>query len=197
MIKKLKIAVTGGIGGGKSLFCKHIAEKGYPVLSADDISRGILVKNKEVKEKIIKSFGKDSYSGGKLNKKYLAEKVFSSSKNVKKINSIVHTVVIAELETMMRDALAIYKIVFVEAALIFEAKMEEIFDYIVLITADEETRKSRLKEKGINEEEFEKRKLNQIPDEKKRRKSDFIFENNGSEEELKQKAEIFLKLLMN
>jgi len=97
----------------------------------------------------------------------------------------------------MRDALAIYKIVFVEAALIFEAKMEEIFDYIVLITADEETRKSRLKEKGINEEEFEKRKLNQIPDEKKRRKSDFIFENNGSEEELKQKAEIFLKLILN
>lgn len=193
--KKLKIAVTGGIGGGKSTFCKYVSEKGFPVLYADDVAKDILVTSKDVKLQIIKTFGKESYTDGKLNNKFLAEKVFSSPSRVKKINSIVHPVVISVIEGAMKKLLQKNDAVFVEAALIYEAKMEEIFDYIILVTADEEIRKDRLLKKGISGEEFERRKLNQIPDEKKKKKSDFVFINNGSENELHQKAGIFLKII--
>lgn len=193
--KKLKIAVTGGIGGGKSLFCKFISDKGYPVFSADDLAKKIMLSNKEIKTKIIKNFGREAYVKSKLNNRFLADKVFSSPANVKKINSIVHPAVITELNKLMKEALKKSSSVFVEAALIFEAKMESIFDYVVLITSEDDIRKKRLKSKGISVKEFNKRNLNQIPDEKKRKKSDFVFENNGDKEDLKLRAEIFLKLI--
>ncbi len=191
----MKIAVTGGIGGGKSSFCKFIAEKGLPVLSADDVAKDIMKNKKEVKEKIVKAFGKEAYIKSKLNNQFLAKKVFSSPVNVKKINSIVHPAVITELEKMMKASLKKNSAVFVEAALIYEAKMESIFDYVVLITADEEVKKKRLKSRGVTAAEYNKRKSNQIPDDKKRKKSDFVFENNGKPEDLKLRAEIFLKLI--
>jgi dephospho-CoA kinase len=195
MKKKLKIAVTGGLGGGKSSFCKYIASKGYPVINADDISKEILVQNIEVKRKIIKNFGSEAYIHDKLNIKYLADKVFSNPSSVKKMNSIVHPVVIAESAVLMDKHLKKNKLVFLEAALIYEAGMEEMFDYIILVTADEEVRQSRAAKKGLDQAEFERRSANQIPDEKKKKKADFVFENNGSEEELKTKADMFLRIV--
>jgi dephospho-CoA kinase len=195
-MKKLKIAVTGGIGGGKSSFCKFIAEKGYPVFSADEISKEILKKHPAVKKAIIKVFGKESYINGEVNKKYLAEKVFSNPSAVKKINSIVHPAVISELDELMKESLKKNDLVFVEAALIYEAKMEEMFDYVLVITTDELIRKLRAAKKGIDESEFYRRSENQIPDEKKRKKADFVFENNTSESDLRKKAEMFLSLII-
>jgi dephospho-CoA kinase len=195
MNRKLKIAVTGGIGGGKTAFCEFISEKGFPVLSADDISKEILVKNIKVREKITSEFGKDAYHNNTINKKFLAEKVFSSPSAVKKINSIVHPVVISEIGKKMQNALKNHQAVFVEAALIFEAMMEEIFDYIIVVTADENIRKMRAGKRGIDEAEFIKRNNNQLPEDKKRKKADFVFENNGTKEDLKQKAEMFINLI--
>jgi dephospho-CoA kinase len=195
MKRKIKAAVTGGIGGGKSSFCKYIADKGYPVISADEISKEILVKNKQIKQQIVKTFGKDAYTGERLNNKYLAEKVFSSASAVKKINAIVHPAVISEIDALMKSYLKKHSIVFVEAALIYEAGMEELFDYVIVVTADEEVRKKRAFENGINEDEFNKRNQNQMPEEKKKKKADFVFVNNGIKADLFSKADMFLKLL--
>jgi dephospho-CoA kinase len=195
MKQKLKIAVTGGIGGGKSAFCKFIEKRGYKVFSADRLAKEIMMRDGEVKNKIIKTFGKDSYSNGILNNKYLAERVFIDPESVKKINKIVHPAVIAELNQMMNTHLREHKSVFVEAALIYEAKMEEMFDYVIVVTADEDIRKKRAAKKGIDEEEFERRKLTQLPEDKKKNKADFVFENNGTEKELETKADFLLKII--
>jgi dephospho-CoA kinase len=96
---------------------------------------------------------------------------------------------------MMRDHLRKTDVVFVEAALIYEAKMDAMFDYVVLVTAGDEVRKKRLLEKGIDEKEFLRRSENQIPDDKKKEKADFVFENNGKIEELHQKAYLLMKIL--
>ena len=72
--------------------------------------------------------------------------------------------------------------------------MEDMFDYVVLITAEKEVRYSR-KSSQMSREDFEKRDFNQIPDEEKKKRADFIFENNGSREELNQKAALLLSLL--
>jgi dephospho-CoA kinase len=87
-------------------------------------------------------------------------------------------------------------LVFVEAALIYEADMEDLFDYVVLIAADEKIRMNR-KQDTLSSEEFLKRNENQIPDEEKKKRADFIFENNGSLEDLKAKADLLILILSN
>ena len=195
-IKKLKIAVTGGIGSGKSEFCNYLESNGLPVINVDDVSKEILVSDESVKEKIIEEFGEESFISGNINKKYLAEKVFSVPSNVVKINSIVHPKVIKKVEFLINEELSKNTLVFAEAALIYEADMEDMFDYVVLISADEKIRMKRKVEfSNFTEDDFRKRNENQIKDEEKKKRADFTFINDGSLEELKIKAELFLKIL--
>ena len=192
--RKLKIAITGSIGSGKSLFAGFIQEKGYTVINADNVSKEILASDSEVKKKVKETFGESSFTGNEINLKYLAEKVFSSPENVLRINSILHPLVVEKINKMMDNELLNNEKVFVEAALIYEANMENMFDLVVLITANQEVRYKR-KSEGLDYNDFLKRNSNQIPDEEKRKAADFIFENNGSTEELKRKAELLLALL--
>lgn len=192
--KKIKIAITGSIGSGKSTFADFISEEGYTVIKADDISKEILATDSDVKAEVVKIFGTESFNGDEINRKYLAEKIFSNPENVMIINSILHPLVIKKIKELMNQELKIRDKVFVEAALIYEADMEEIFDYVILVTADKETRFKR-KSGELNLNDFGQRDGNQIPDEEKKKRADFIFENNGSVEELKSKARLLLSLL--
>ncbi len=192
--KKLKIAITGSIGSGKSAFSGFIREKGFTVLNADDISKEILAENEAVRKKVTLEFGPGSFIGEEINKKYLSEKVFNNPENVLKINSILHPLVIEKVDDLMNRELQKKDKVFTEAALIYEAEMEEMFDYVVLITAGKEDRYIR-KATVMQREEFEKRDFNQIPDEEKKKCADFIFENSGSLNDLSQKAGLLLSLL--
>ena len=194
--KKIKVGLTGSIGSGKSAFGNILEEKGYPVIKVDELSKQILVSDKKIKDLIIKEFGNRAYNGNEVNKKYLADKVFSEPSNVAKINSIVHPVVIKEVADKIEELLKTNDIVFAEAALIYEADMEELFDYVVLVTADDKTRMRRKIERdGYTEEQFIKRDENQISDEGKKKRADFIFENNGSLKELKNKTDLLISIL--
>jgi len=194
--RKIKIAVTGGIGSGKSIFCKFLSELGIPVINVDDVSKELLENDPEIREKIIEEFGSESYNGQKANKKYLAEKVFSDQKNVLKINSIIHPKVISKVNSLSEEILKDKKIVAAEAALIYEADMEKYFDFVVLVSADENIRMKRKMElESYSEDQFKKRNENQIPDSEKRKRADFIFENNNGLEELKNKAYLLKNIL--
>lgn len=197
MGKTLTVAVTGGIGSGKTEFCTFLAEKGFPVINADKKAKDILFKNESVKKKIIAAFGPGAYgSSGGVNTEYLAEKVFSNPENVSKINSIVHPAVIKEIDLEVKEFAKKHKFVFVEAALIYEASMEEMFNYVVLITAPAEERVKRVLQKGrMTEEAVRKRMDSQIPDEEKKEWADFTFENNQGLDELKKKADFLISLL--
>ena len=93
----LKIGITGGIGSGKSTFCKFLESKNYVVINADSLAKELLATNENIKQKIVEAFGPGSYKNGMPDKKYLAEKVFSDSQNVFRINSIIHPVVIERI----------------------------------------------------------------------------------------------------
>jgi dephospho-CoA kinase len=198
MSKKIKVGITGSIGSGKSTFAGFIAQAGYKVINADLLAKEILSADEKIKKKIISAFGDEAYVDNKLNKKYLAEKVFSNPQNVVKINSIVHPEVKKQIDFLIKEELSKNNVVFVEAALIYEADMEKMFDYVVLITADENIRLKRAAgSKSFDEDDFKKRNENQIKDEEKSKRADFVFVNNSSEEHLKQKAELLLMLLKN
>ncbi len=196
MEKLLKVAITGGIGSGKSTFSGFIEAKNYTVIKADLLAKELYITNEELKQKVIREFGKEIYPGGLFDRIALFKKAFSDENRVKRLNEIVHPVVIKEINSLMKIHQN-EKIVFIEAALIFEAKMESLFDYIVLISADEKTRIERtMQREKIPNEEVKQRMKYQIPDELKKGKSDFTFYNNGTVAELEQKANLLLQLLL-
>ena len=196
--QKIKVAITGNVGSGKSLFSNYIEDEGFVVLKADEIGKEILADDEKVKQKIIKLFGAGSYINGKPDTKYLAQNVFSDPNKVRKINSVIHPAVISIINKKMNEELNLKPVVFVEAALIYEADMEEMFDFVVLISADEKLRMERKKSSiSLSEEEFLKRDHNQIPDSEKRKRADFIFENNSTMADLKAKANLLLMMLQS
>jgi dephospho-CoA kinase len=194
--KKIKIAITGNIGSGKSTFSHFIESAGYKVIYADNVSKSLLENHSHIKKKIIASFGQDSYINNKPNKKFLADTVFQDPKKLAVLESILHPEVIKLSIEMMEEHLKNNDVIFLEAALIYEADMEKYFDYVVLITADKETRFNRKKLiEDYTREEFIERENLQIPQDEKRKRADFIFENNSDLNSLKQKADLLFSLL--
>ena len=195
-MNKIRVAITGGIGSGKSTFANYIASRGYVVINADDVSKDILSSDEKIKEKIIKEFGSDSYKDGKLNNRFIASQVFSNPTNLHKLNSILHPQVLQKIDTLIDEKYKDENIVFIEAALIYEADIEKIFNYVILVTADFNIRLQRSVESGkFSEDDFIKRDENQIPQEEKEKRADFIFSNNGSEKDLIKKADLLLLTL--
>lgn len=198
MEKKLKIAITGGIGSGKSALADYLFSKNIKVINADKIAKELLAGDAAIKNKIIKAFGEESYHDNGPNKKYLAEKVFSDPAKVLKINSIIHPAAIKKIAALNEEYLKTDNIVFTEAALIYEAEMQDMFDFIILIRSDENTRIERVIARDkFNREEILKRIENQYSDEEKAGASDFVIENNSTLEDLYKKADFLLLLFKN
>ncbi len=186
MKKKIKVAVTGSIGSGKSEFCR-IAEKfGFVVLRSDEISKELLASNQSVKKRVIKALGSQSYKDDKPDFKFLAEIVFNDIVKLRQLESILHPIVINKIQKLSDEILLKHNIVFIESALIYEADIEKFFDYVVLITAPREVRLQRKLQSGLTQQDFIKREENQIPDDEKKKRADFIFINDKSLAELEQ-----------
>ncbi len=196
MKRKLKVGITGGIGSGKSLISDYVESRGYPVIYSDQVAKNLMVNNQELKAKLIEQFGEETYIEDELNKDYLRSLIFADSENVKKINSIVHPVAIQEIKNLMYKYLEENQIVFVESALIYETKIQHIFDYVILVIADEELRIKRILERdGVTVGEVKRQIENQWLDSAKQDKADFIIKNDGSVEELYVKVDFILSLL--
>ncbi len=195
-MKKFKIGVTGGIGTGKSIFCNVAKAKGYPVIIADEVAKNLLREDEEIKQNIIKEFGNEAYINNLPNNKFLADNVFSNPEKLVKINSIIHPKTLEIIDKLMKDYLKTNNMVFVESAIIVEIGIEEMFDYVVLITANKEKRIERVKKRSnLSDEEIEKRINSQLPDETKKQFADFTIDNNGTEEQFTKKCEFIIDLI--
>jgi dephospho-CoA kinase len=197
-MKKILIGITGGIGSGKSTVTEYYKELGYYILKADDIAKQVMVEDEAIIANIKKEFGGDCYIDGRLNTKYLAEKAFSHPDRVAKLNKIVHPKAIAKVKKEAGQLLNEKNIVIVEAAILFEAHWEDIFDYIILITSDENNRIKRVIERdNVSIKEIKSRMMHQLPDNDKKGKADFVIENNSSIEALKERAKFIITLIEN
>ena len=196
MKKKLIIAITGGIGSGKSSVSKIVEALGFPVIKADDLAKELMQKDDSIKKKIIMTFGKESFTEKGINTKYLADNVFSNKEKVGKINSIIHPPTIKKIEEISKKLFEKHNLVFVESALVYEAKIQKLFDYVILIYAEEEIRISRKMENdGMKKIDVEKRMSFQIPDEKKTDRTHFVIDNNSTLEKLESKTKFVIELL--
>ena len=194
-MKKIAIGITGGIGSGKSTVSDIISGNNYPIIKADDVAKKIMNEDTKIVSEIIKNFGSECYLDGKLNTKYVADKVFIHPDRIRKLNQIVHPPTLQFIQKEINSFHKDFDIVFVESALIFEAKMEELFNYILLVTAEEDIRIKRVLKRDLETiSEIRSRILNQIPEEQKRGRSDFVIENNSTIEELNSKVFFFLTI---
>ncbi len=191
----MKIGITGGIGVGKSTLSNILIEKGYKVFVADNIAKDLLKSDEKLRQEIISAFGEESYLENDLNVNYLAEKVFINQENVRKINSIVHPKTIKTIEKLMNEENEKSNLVFCESALIYEAGMEDLFDYIVTVKAEESTKIERIKKRdNISSDEIYRRMKNQYSEQFKIENADFTIDNNGSVEDLVPKVDFLLNL---
>lgn len=186
----IKVGITGGIGSGKSTVCSVWQSLGAYVINADDLAKTIMTNNAPVKQALIEVFGKEAYQpDGSLNRVYLAQQAFEEGR-VKELNAIVHPHIPQEVASLMKGAedrgfdVAVY-----EAALLLQNLRPDNMDYIVLVLADEGRRTRWVRERdGANREQVLDRIDKQQDFEELTHLADIVIKNDGTLEELKEKA---------
>ena len=186
--------ITGGIGSGKSTAAKFFEELGIPVYNSDTRAKTIQNENSEVKVKIIAAFGEEAYNENGLNKPFISKQVFQNNEKLKLLNSIVHPAVFQDFEDWKKAQKS--DIVMKEAAILIESGSYKDCDVVISVVVDVETRIARTIERdSLSREEILARINNQISDEERIAKSDFIIDNNGDLAHLKNEVEqMFIKI---
>jgi dephospho-CoA kinase len=190
----LKIGLTGGIGSGKTTVAQIFEVLAIPVYYADQAAKDLMNSNSELKNHIISAFGSESYKDGKLDRKYLGNIVFSNTEKLALLNSFVHPATLYDASIWMAKQKTPYAVK--EAALIFEANLEDYFDYIIGVTAPEFIRLERVKLRDQFSEEHIFQRIHQQMDETiKMSRCDFVVVNDGIEALLPQVLKIHNTLL--
>jgi dephospho-CoA kinase len=195
--RTLRIGVTGGIGSGKSTVCRLFERLGVPVLYADALAHDIANHNTAARKALLKLLGDHAYrSDGTLDRPAVASRVFSDKRLQKQLNDIVHPLVRRELRSRMKELAGVGEpLVMVEAALIFEAGLEEDLDAVILVDADEDTRLQRVVERDrVNPSDVKKRMNAQWKAERLRKHADFVLINDGSKKDLETKVRFLYSL---
>lgn len=176
----LQIGVTGGIGAGKTVVCRIFKYLGVPVYNADERARYLMVNHQELKGMIIQSFGDESYlPDGSLNRGYLAARVFPDEQKVKQLNQLVHPQVGRDYQEWLNQ-LPENPYVIREAALMIESGSYRDLDYLITVTAPQELRIKRVlaRDPQRNRQQVLDIMSNQISEEKRLEKSNFVLEND-------------------
>ena len=161
MKKHITVAITGGIGSGKSFLLDILKEKGFSTLSCDKIAREIFEIRKI--KKALKTLFPSAVSGKiflSVDRKKLSEIVFSDRHELDKLNALTHPVIIEET---IKRAKKMHSPVFVEVPLLFEGGYQNLFDKIIVVTRSKTTRiKSVIERTGMNENDVLLRMKNQV-----------------------------------
>ena len=183
------VGLTGGIGSGKTTIAQYFASKGIPVYVADKEAKALMNRSKVIKRKLIHLFGKSAYKNGELNREYLASKIFNDKTLLSQMNSIVHPKVASHFKRWLKKHQAPY--IIKEAAIIFENNLEYQYDYIITVVADENLRIERVMQRDdVSRSKVESIIRNQLSDQEKINKSDFVIINNSLEDAKKKASEI-------
>ena len=171
-----KVAITGGIGSGKSFISNKFAELGVPIYNSDVRANIIINSNITVKELLIKNFGDDSFIDGELNKKLISKIIFNNKSKLDLINSIVHPFVYQDYKSWLLIQKASYTIY--ESAIIYENNSMHKFDKIIGVISDNKLKISRLLKRGMNMKSITNIMKNQTDDLEIIKISDFLIYNN-------------------
>ncbi|HEY8278940.1 MAG TPA: dephospho-CoA kinase [Bdellovibrionota bacterium] len=197
-VQSLLIGITGGMGAGKSTVATLYREQGYPVLSADEIAREIVSPGAPALSEIAKLFGTESLApDGTLNRSYVREKIAQDPDLRRKLERITHPRIQNRSLFLARQAFGQgARLVFYEAPLLFEAKSDSKMDKVICVRADDNLRLQRIMDRDdCSREQALLLLSSQMSQEEKIRRSDYLIDNSGTENELKKKALALLNKL--
>lgn len=181
------IGLTGGFLTGKSTFLKFLKRKGFKTLQVDSLY-GKLLKEAFLSKRLVKEFGKDILVRGGVSKKKLREKLFLKPSLLKKLNRITHPFIIKELKRLLKVLKRGKTPVIVEVPLLYEAKIEALFDKVIVVSSSQREQFKRAKALGYAPKEAKIFIQNQLPLKIKEEKADWVIKNTTNIAELRKKA---------
>ena len=182
------VALTGGIGSGKSLVANYFFTLGAQVIDADQLARQAIERGSAGFDEVISNFGDSILKDGDIDRRKLGEIVFSDPEKRKRLESIIHPIVQKGLadarKNLSEDEILIYEI-----PLLVETKTMDKFDAIITVEAPLQERITRLTKRGLLHSEIENRIANQASPEERKAVANYVIENDCSEDELLRKVE--------
>ena len=193
----VEIAITGGIGSGKTTVAKLIVSRGAVLVDADQIVKDLQRPGGKVFNKIVEIYGNEVLLGdGELNRQKIAEIVFNDEMELSKLNDIVHPAVGEEMGIRRKEAIKQGSIVLVDIPLMVTPEGElgreeyKLFDGIIVVDCEIETAVLRLvQQRGFDEKDARARIAKQATPKQRREFADFLIDNNGLEENLSKQIE--------
>ena len=184
----IKVALTGGIGSGKSAAGDFFEDLGAVVVDADQLSRDVIERGTDGFDELVATFGDEILTNGILDRSKLGQIVFADPAARKTLESIIHPRVAEAFDEIIEDspedAVIIYQI-----PILVETKGQDRFDYVITVEATLENRISRLKNRGLKSYEIEARMKAQATDEQRAEIADLIFKNDGDLDSLLRQVE--------
>ena len=183
--RPVAVAVTGGIGCGKSEIAKVLRFDGVPVLDADDVSRDVVKPGGEAMKKIAGRFGTGIVRpDGSLNRRAMADIVFCDPDARADLNVIVHPLVHVATREWVAMQRASGRACAGVIPLLYEVAAEQEWDFVVCVVSTDDVSRARLRARGWSDDEIVRRRAAQWSLEKKCGRADFVIENNGTLDEL-------------
>lgn len=187
----LRVALTGGIGSGKSLVGEILEELGALVIDSDQLAREVIERGSPGYEEVVTAFGDSILSEGQIDRSKLAAVVFNESDLRKKLESIIHPLVREAAEKLAKK-LPSGAILINQIPLLVESDGAKRFDYVVTVSADEEIRRERLRLRGLKDYEITQRIAAQVSDLEREKIANYIIRNDGSIDELTRAVEALM-----
>ncbi|MBU6253665.1 MAG: dephospho-CoA kinase, long form [Acidobacteria bacterium] len=187
----LRVALTGGIGSGKSLVGEILEELGALVIDSDQLAREVIERGSPGYEEVVTAFGDSILSEGQIDRSKLAAVIFKESDLRKKLESIIHPLVREAAEKLARK-LPSGAILINQIPLLVESDGAKRFDYVVTVSADEEIRRERLRLRGLKDYEITQRMAAQVSDSEREKIANYIIRNDGSIDELTRAVEALM-----
>jgi dephospho-CoA kinase len=172
----IAVAITGGIGAGKSEALRAFARHGAATASADEIVHRLYERD-DVKRKLVERWGESVLAGGDVNRKRVGEIVFADRGELDWLEALLHPLTVEEQRRWREEQTA--PLVVVEVPLLYETGAETRFDAVVVITAPRDVRAAR-----TNVGDPDARAARLLPDDEKVKRADFVYVNDGTLEQL-------------
>lgn len=184
----LIVALTGGIGSGKSLAGQYFSDLGAVVVDSDQLSRDVIERGTDGFDEVLARFGDAILTNGEIDRKKLGEVVFSDPQSREDLENIIHPRV-REAFAQIVESAEETDIVINQIPLLVETDGADRFDRVITVISSLELRIERLKKRGLPSYEITKRIDAQVSDQERIDIADFIIENNGSEDDLLREVE--------
>ncbi len=189
----IKIGITGGIGSGKSVVATLLTLLGVPVYMADEESKRLTATSPAIREKLIGLLGESIYPDGQLDKRRLADCIFRDPDCLRQVNAIIHPEVDRHFRAWASRQQTPYCAI--ESAILFESGFDRAVDISLAVYAPPEVRISRvLSRDRTTRSEVMRRIENQLPDEIKKERSDYVIVNDDRHALIPQVAGFLARL---